>query len=104
MDSVKDLPTIVQREVEDYARGGSWKAVTYPISDVARQSYTVIVVPDYPRSYKSTIAVAARVVGDKVVIEEDITDRPLWEELVRAGIPRTQIICTYAGEKLPESA
>jgi hypothetical protein len=41
-------------------------------------------------------------VGDKVVIEEDTTDRPLVNELVRAGIPREQIICTYIGEKLPE--
>jgi hypothetical protein len=101
MDQVKDLTTVVQREVEDYARGGTAKAVTYPISDTERHIYSVIIVSDYPRKYKSAVMVAARVIGDKVVIEEDITDRPLWEELVRAGIPREQIILTYAGEKLP---
>ena len=48
------------------------------------------------------VVVAARIINDKVIIDEDITDRPLWRELVRAGIPREQIILTYAGEKLPE--
>jgi vancomycin permeability regulator SanA len=47
--------------------------------------------------------VMARVVGDKVIIDEDTTDRPLWKELVAAGIPREQIILTYAGETLPEN-
>jgi len=102
MDTVNELTAIVQHEVEDYARGGTWKAVTYPVSDLTRQTYTVIVVPDHPRKYKSAVVVSARVVDDKVIIDEDITDRPLWEELVRAGIPREQIVLAYAGEKLPE--
>ena len=103
MAALKELTAIVQHEVEDYARGDTSRAVTYPISDVVRQTYTVIIVPDHPRKYKSAVAVAARVVNDTVIIEEDITDRPLWKELVRAGIPREQIILTYAGEKLPDS-
>jgi hypothetical protein len=41
----------------------------------------------------------ARVVGETVLIDEDITDRPLWEELVRAGIPRERIVLLYAGER-----
>jgi XisI protein len=101
MDQVRDLTTTVQHEVEDYARGGSWKAITYPVSDMARQNYVIVAVPDFPRKYKSTIIVAARVVEDKVIIDEDITDKPLWQELVRAGIPREQIICAYAGEPIP---
>ena len=46
--------------------------------------------------------VLARIENDKVLIEEDTTDRPLWRELVRAGIPREQIVLIYSGEKLPE--
>ncbi len=104
MDMIAELTDLVQREVEDYARGGTAKAVTYPVSDRARQTYTVIVVSDYPRKYNSAVVVMARIVGDKVVIDEDITDRPLWEELVRAGIPREQIILAYAGEAPPADA
>jgi len=77
---------------------------TYPISDTEKQAYTVIIVPDAPRKYKSGVVIAARVIKDKVIIDEDITDRPLWEELVRAGIPREQIILAYAGEKLPDQS
>jgi hypothetical protein len=104
MDSVTHLTELVQREVEDYARGGTARAVTYPISDTTRQIYSVTVVSDYPRKYKSAVVVQARVVGDYVVVDEDITDRPLWKELVRAGIPREQIILAYAGESLPDGA
>jgi hypothetical protein len=102
-DGILDLVMIVRREVEDYAKGGIWKAITYPVSDHARQHYAVLVIPDYPRKDPAAIVVAARVVDDKILIEEDITDRPLWEELVRAGIPREKIICLYAGEQLPSN-
>jgi|FLYN01.1.fsa_nt_gi hypothetical protein len=101
MDRVTDLATIVQREVEDYASGGDHKAVSYAVSDTARQIYTAIVVPDLPRPFPARVIVMARVVDDMVIIDEDTTDRPLWEELVRAGIPREKIILTYAGEHLP---
>lgn len=43
------------------------------------------------------------VVNNKTIINKDTTDRPLVDELVRAGIPRDQIVLAYAGEKLPES-
>jgi len=103
-DAITDLIATVQREVEDYARGGGWEHIAYPISDTARQYYTVLIIPDYPRKYRAGIVVAARVIDDYVVIDEDATDRPLWKELMRAGIPREKIILTYAGEKIPETS
>jgi hypothetical protein len=46
--------------------------------------------------------VLAQVVGDKVIILEDRTDKPLYEALmINGGIPREQIILAYAGESLP---
>lgn len=73
------------------------------LSDTKRQSYAVLAVPDYPRKFRAGIVVMARVEGDLIFIEHDITDKPLLEELTRAGIPREQIICTYLGETAPES-
>jgi len=93
MDRVIDLTAIVQREVEDYS-GDALKATTYPISDHQRRTYAVV-VPDRPSPFP------ARIVNDFVVIDEDTTDRPLWEELARAGIPRERIICLYAGIAMP---
>jgi hypothetical protein len=45
----------------------------------------------------------ARVVGDKIFIDEDTTDKPLYEALMaNAGIPREQIVLAYAGETPPQ--
>ena len=100
MDRVIDLTALVQREIEAYATP-ALKATTYPISDHQRRTYAVVVVPDRPRPFPARIVVMARIVNDFVVIDEDTTDRPLWEALVRAGIPRERIICLYAGEEIP---
>lgn len=103
MDQVAELTTIVQHEVENYVAGSWLKARGYAVSDTNRHIYTVVAIPDYPRKYPAGIVIIARIVNNQVVIEHDITDRPLVHELVRAGIPREQIILTYVGEKLPES-
>ena len=102
MDRVADLTTIIQQQVKDYAVP-TYKAKTYYVGDEKQQIYTVIVVPNdnYPISAKAGITVMARIVDDHVVIDQDITDRPLYEALVGAGIPREQIILAYAGEVLP---
>jgi hypothetical protein len=68
----------------------------------SRKIYAVVDVPDYPRKFPAQTIVMARILNGKVIIDEDTTDRPLWKELVRAGIPREQIILAYAGEALPE--
>src|SRR5262245_2705722 len=99
MDHLAELTSVVQHEVEDYARGETLGGFTYSLSDVEKQAYTVLIVPQQPKKHHAVVVIAARVVNDKVIIDEDITDRPLWEELIRAGIPREQIILAYAGEK-----
>lgn len=104
MDQIAELSEIVQRQVEQFA-GGEWaKARSFAVSDNERHIYTVIAIPDYPRKFPSVIVMAARVENGKVIVEHDISDKPLWEELVRAGIPRDQIILTYAGEQLPQAS
>ena len=80
-----NLTEIVQREVADY-HGPALRATPHYFEDAQNQKYAVIIVPEYesPRKSKSSVVVMARVVGEKVIIDEDLTDRPLWEELVRA--------------------
>jgi hypothetical protein len=104
MDRVIDVTGIVQREVEDYAVRG-FNVALYAVSDQPRQIYTVLVIPKFDSRKKidSGIVVMARVVGNTVIIDEDTTDRPLFKELMRAGIPREQIILAYAGETAPQA-
>jgi hypothetical protein len=45
-----------------------------------------------------------QIVGDKIVIEADFTDKPLYKALLNQGIPRDQIILAYAGETYPPKA
>lgn len=48
-------------------------------------------------------ALIVRIIGDKIVIEEDRNSDPLYEALMQAGIPREQIILAYAGESIPDT-
>ena len=43
-----------------------------------------------------------QVVGDHIIIERDINNKPLVDALVQNGIPREQIILAYAGEPVEE--
>jgi hypothetical protein len=96
-----DVASLVQREVEDYAKGDTWNAATFALSDTTRHIYAVLVVPEFPRLSKPGVVVLARVLKDRVVVDEDITDIPLVNKLVRAGIPRDKIVLLYAGERVP---
>jgi hypothetical protein len=49
-------------------------------------------------------ALIVRIVGDKIIIEEDRNSDPLYEALMQAGIPREQIVLAYTGEAIPDTA
>ena len=104
MDGVTNLTAILEQEVAWYANVKGWKAKSHYIEDEKHQIFTVIAVPekDHPMLKRPGITVMARIVGDNVIIDEDKTDRPLYEALIEAGIPREKIIAAYAGEKLPD--
>lgn len=103
MDRIEEINTIVRQEIIEYNHANDYKAKGYFLEDSRQRVYSIIIVPnhDHPFVHKPDIMMMARVIEDKVVIDEDRTDRPLYQSLVRAGIPREQIILSYAGEKLP---
>jgi XisI protein len=98
------LNEITREEVAKYAgKGRGANIILFPLLDDARQVYAVNAV-DYPtREEVAMVVVLARVVGDKVVIEEDTTDKKLVDALLQRGIPRNQIILAYAGEPIPDA-
>jgi hypothetical protein len=99
MARVESISAVLQREVADYALG-SPNSTAYYVENSQQQVYAVLVVPQ-ESSQKSTIMIMARVVDDKVIIETDKTDHPLYEALIQAGIPQQQIVLAYAGETQP---
>jgi sulfur carrier protein ThiS len=103
---MKNLTQIVREEVEKYAGSGRGARLRlFPILDDVRQTYVVTAI-DYPivEEPAAGVVVLARIVGDQVVIEEDMTDKPLIDALLQRGIPRSQIVLAYDGEPLPDAA
>jgi len=49
----------------------------------------------------SFVSLLVRILGETIVIERDQNDKPLVQALIQNGIPRSQIILTYAGEAGP---
>ncbi|MEL6306906.1 MAG: element excision factor XisI family protein [Chloroflexota bacterium] len=98
------LKQTVCEEVEKYAAGGRGANILlFAISDKQRGIYTVTAV-DYPqRDDVAGVVVLARIVGNKVVIEEDMTDKKLVDALQQRGILRDQIVLAYAGEPIPDA-
>ena len=98
------LNAIVQEEVAKYAGSGRGaNLILFPLLDDKRQTYGVTAV-DYPtREEGAMVLVLARIVGDKVVIEEDATDKKLVDALLQRGIPRSQIVLAYDNEPIPDA-
>jgi hypothetical protein len=95
------LETITRTEVEKYLPI-SYTSKYYALLDDVQKLYAVVSVPQLPRPWPSRVVVMAQVVDDKVIIIEDITDKPLVDALmVNGGVPREKIILDYAGEAVP---
>lgn len=96
------LASIVKEVVFSYASAGL-NLRTYALSDDAQGVYAVNVI-DWPERHRpAAVVVLARIEGEQVIIEEDLTDRPLVEALVNAGISREKIILKYAEESTATS-
>ncbi len=88
MDKVENLAAIVRREMIDYL-GPALNGTLYFTENTDQQVYAILSVPHTPaRPY---IVMLVRILNERIVIETDITSKPLYEELRRAGIPDEQI-------------
>ena len=95
------LAETVKNEVFSYA-GGGHNIRVFALSNEEKQVYAVTVVDTPHGDEPAGIVVMARVDGDRVIIEEDTTDKPIYEVLMFRGIPREKIILAYAGEAIPD--
>lgn len=99
------LKQTLREEVEKYAAGGRGANILlFAILDDEQGLYAVNAV-DYPkREDVAGVVILARLVGNRVVVEEDMTDKKLVEALQQRGIPRDQIVLAYEGEPIPDAA
>jgi hypothetical protein len=95
-----ELTTIVQQSVFDYAGGGN-NIEVFAVANADKTVFAVLIVDSPVHQQDADIVVMARLVDEYVVIEEDTTDYPLLEVLLKRGIPRQQIVLARAGEPIP---
>lgn len=99
---IDDLAAILQREVAGF-HGAAYKATTYYLDDPSAQVYVVLIVTDdaypLPDTPHAQIMVMARIQNDQIIIEEDITDKPLYDALIAAQVSPERIVRRYLGEK-----
>jgi hypothetical protein len=62
----------------------------YFLKDDERKMFAAFIVP-VANPQDSVVIVAAHVEGDKVIIDTDLTDRPLRKALLQDGVPIQQI-------------
>lgn len=98
------LKQTLREEIEKYAAGGRGANILlFAILDDDRGIYAVNAV-DYPkREDVAGVVVLARLVGNLIVIEEDMADKKLVDALQKRGVLRDQIILAYAGEPIPDA-
>ena len=102
MDRVVDLSETLAHEIAEYVAWGMHEADTYLMRDDTKRAYSFVSVP-HDHWQNPLVVMLARVTDDnKVIIETDHTDRPLYQSLIEAGVPRSQIIRAYAGKTEPE--
>src|SRR5436190_21132768 len=102
MDRTLDLAEVVAREMTDYVAQGIYDADSYLLRDETKHTYSFVSVP-HNDPQDALIVMLARITPDnKIIIETDHTDRPLYQALIDAGVPRSQIIRAYAGQTQPE--
>jgi len=94
------LTNIVLETMEGYA-GRGLNAYSYLTRDDVNQLYTVITIASNEDRRFSQISLLVRIMGNIIIIEEDINNKPLVDALVQNGIDRKQIVLAYAGEAIP---
>jgi hypothetical protein len=97
MDNIAET---IRDVVFSYA-GGGFNLRMFSLANEDEKVYAVTVVDTPIRKRSAGVVVLARVEGENVIIEEDITDRPLKEAFVRAGIPRENIILAHIKDTTP---
>lgn len=102
MDTLDEMIDIFRREVAAYAKPALTGEMSYLAQSEDGKLLSVVDVSISDGKHSADTGLVARMVGDHIIIEHDMNDKPLVDALVQAGIPREKIILAYAGEPVPE--
>jgi hypothetical protein len=97
MERLIGLEAVLQREIADYV----WDeddSKAYFMQDSAKQVFAVLIVPVNNTQDSTTILVARLTSDHRIVIDTDLTDKPLYDALIQAGVAPGSIVRAYLGE------
>lgn len=95
------LTEVLKRTMDTYT-GEALNGYSYLTSSEDQQLFAVVSVGYVPGKRIVETGLIARVIGEHVVIERDVNDKPLVDALIQNGVGRDQIVLAYVGEAVPE--
>ena len=96
------LKQTVFKVVSAYAKDGL-NCASYLTQNDDGSLLTVVDIEDSPKLHDMDVSLVVRIIGEKIIIERDLNNKPAVEALVQAGIDRKNIVLAYAGENVPEA-
>ena len=100
MDTLKEA---LESVMAGYA-GQDLNGHSYLTRSADGQVFTVVSIGTIRGRQFADTNLVAHVTNDRIVIDHDVNDKPLVDALVAAGIPRQQIVLSYAGESVGDAA
>ncbi len=97
------LKQIVLNVVSEYAKDGL-NCTSYLTQNDDGSLLTVVDIEDSPKVHDMDVSLVVRLLGEKIIIERDLNNKPAVDALIQAGISRKNIVLAYAGEAVPEAA
>ena len=97
MDRVEQYRTILRRIIEEYAsyKPSHGQIETEAIIDPSRDHYELMHVGWDGRRRVHGCVIHLDIIGGKIWVQEDGTNRPVVDELEAAGVPREDIVPAF---------
>lgn len=97
------LEKLLEDTMITYA-GEGFNGYSYFMKNIIEHTMSIVAKFEFDDQNHVETSLFARIVGNRIIIEDDKTNKPLVDALMQVGIPREQIVLAYAGESIEETA
>jgi hypothetical protein len=104
VDILSEKVTLIRDIITTYAKPALTGEMSYLTQNAEGTLFSVVDIDVIDGMHVADTGLVARIMGDFVIIEHDMNEKPLVDALIQSGIKRSQIILAYAGEPVPDPA
>ncbi len=97
------LNEMLDRVLQDYA-GEDLNGYSHLTRSADQTVYVIVSVAEIRGKQFVDTNLIVRLLDDRIVVDRDANSKPLVDALVQEGVPRRQIVLTYAGETIGDAA